>query len=191
MYFIISQINTWYDPLWGQFYYCMSVLDYFFSTQYAYQNYSRCMCVCVYASALLLPQLLNLEGFHTWWISMLFSTFMYFFTETQGMSKCFKQKFKTGKNEMMSSEESDLEDPNVMVIHPLTWRSEYVSKMFAQIDRYTEARKSAQARRQMKKQVTGHPSDLVHLIYLLGLNWSNCSDNLCEFNQDLQLTMLL
>ena len=62
------------------------------------------------------------------------------------------------KNEMMSSEESDLEDPDVMVIHPLTWRSEYVSKMFAQIDRYTEARKSPQARRQMKKRVTGHPS---------------------------------
>ena len=56
----------------------------------------------------------------------------------------------------MSSEESDEDDS--IIIHPLPWRSEYVNKMFKKIDDYSYARKSSQAKRQLKPRKIGLPS---------------------------------
>ena len=53
-------------------------------------------------------------------------------------------------NDMMSSEESGEE--GTLVIHRPRWRSEYVLSMFGKIDDYCRARKSPQARRQMKNR---------------------------------------
>lgn len=74
------------------------------------------------------------------------------------MTKDLQQKWlRTMVNELMSSEESDDEDN--MIIHPLPWRSKYVTAMFHQIDQYNIHYKSAQARRQMKSRVTGSDSN--------------------------------
>ena len=53
----------------------------------------------------------------------------------------------------LSSEESGDEDS--IIVHPLEWRSEYVNQMFQRIDTYSSSKKSPQARRQMKKRVSG------------------------------------
>ncbi len=53
----------------------------------------------------------------------------------------------------MSSEESGDEDK--VVVHPLPWRTDYVNQMFNKIDNYNLARKSAQAKRQMKERTNG------------------------------------
>ena len=60
------------------------------------------------------------------------------------------------KKEFMSSEESG--DDDFITIHPLPWRSDYVSTMFTKIDAYILNRKSAQAKRQMKSRKSGSPS---------------------------------
>ena len=60
------------------------------------------------------------------------------------------------KKEYMSSEESGEED--CITVHPLPWRSQYVTRMFSKIDAYIINRKSAQAKRQMKKRQSGTPS---------------------------------
>ena len=60
------------------------------------------------------------------------------------------------KNELISSEESDEDD--TIIVHPLPWRSEYVNRMFQKIDKYCFSKKSPQAKRQMKKRMTGSPS---------------------------------
>jgi len=60
------------------------------------------------------------------------------------------------KREYMSSEESG--DDDLIVVHPLKWRSEYVSKMFSKIDAYIINKKSSQAKRQMKQRRHGGPS---------------------------------
>ena len=59
-------------------------------------------------------------------------------------------------NEMMSSEDSG--DDGTNTVRPLTWRSEYVNKMFERIDKYCDSTKSAQARRQTKARIVGEPS---------------------------------
>ena len=62
-----------------------------------------------------------------------------------------RQKWlKVMVNEMMSSEESG--DDDKVLVHPIPWRTEYVNKMFRSIDNYCKARKSAQAKRQMKER---------------------------------------
>ena len=62
-------------------------------------------------------------------------------------------------NELMSSEESaEDDDGEFIVVHPLPWRSKYVSKKFSQIDRYNIQYKSAQAKRQMKPRHLGSDS---------------------------------
>ena len=53
------------------------------------------------------------------------------------------------RNDVMSSEDSGDDGKNI--IRPLTWRSEYVDKMFSKIDQYHEVNKSIQARRQTKE----------------------------------------
>ena len=64
-----------------------------------------------------------------------------------------KKWLKVMQNEYMSSEESGDED--VIIVHPLEWRSEYVNQMFRRIDTYCSSKKSPQAVRQMKKRVSG------------------------------------
>ena len=59
-------------------------------------------------------------------------------------------------NDTMSSEESGPED--VIIVHSLPWRSQYVNKMFAKIDRYIHCKKSPQALRQMKDRSDGSQS---------------------------------
>ena len=61
------------------------------------------------------------------------------------------------KNELMSSEES-CSDEDTICVRPLPWRSPTVNSMFKTVDRYTAAKKTPQARRQMKKRVNGEPS---------------------------------
>ena len=61
---------------------------------------------------------------------------------------------KVVRNEFMSSEESDSDDDSV-IIHQLPWRTAYVTKMFAVIDKYNSSKKSPQAHRQMKPRKVG------------------------------------
>ena len=60
---------------------------------------------------------------------------------------------------MMSSEESgnDGED-EILLVHPLTFRSGKVDRFFSMLDEKALQGKSAQARRQMKKRVQGDVS---------------------------------
>ena len=60
------------------------------------------------------------------------------------------------KKEYMSSEESGDED--YITVHPLPWRSEYVSRIFNKIDAHIMSKKSCQARRQMKERKVGSSS---------------------------------
>ena len=62
-------------------------------------------------------------------------------------------------NDFMSSEESG--DDDTIVVHPLTWRSQYVKVMFQRIDAYNKNAKSPQARRQMKQRSNGSVSSRV------------------------------
>ena len=52
---------------------------------------------------------------------------------------------KVMSNEFMSSEESGNDSDVDIILHPIPWRSEYVSKMFAKIDAYNNRSKSSQA----------------------------------------------
>jgi hypothetical protein len=49
-------------------------------------------------------------------------------------------------------------DDNTYIVHPIPWRTTYVNTMFDRIDKYNAAKKSSQARRQMKSRVIGAPS---------------------------------
>ena len=72
------------------------------------------------------------------------------------MSDAQQEKWlKVMKTELMSSEDSDGDS---IVVHPLPWRSKYVTNMFEKIDGYCCRRKSIQAKRQMKARITGGSS---------------------------------
>ena len=60
------------------------------------------------------------------------------------------------KRDYMSSEESG--DDDFIVLHPLPWRSAYITKMFSKMDAYIISKKSSQAKRQMKRRRLGDPS---------------------------------
>ena len=63
------------------------------------------------------------------------------------------------KTDYMSSEESDVDgDEDVLEVHDLPWRKPSVKKMFATLDAESLKRKSAQAKRQMKRRVLGRDS---------------------------------
>ena len=67
-----------------------------------------------------------------------------------------KQKWlKVVTNEYMSSEESDEDNTDRVIVHPLPWRSDVVDKMFEKIGSHVSARKSSQAKRQMKERLVG------------------------------------
>ena len=57
--------------------------------------------------------------------------------------------------DLMSSEESE---DDTIVVHPLPWRSSYVTSMFEKIDAYCARRKSGQAKRQTKTRRIGRSS---------------------------------
>lgn len=61
---------------------------------------------------------------------------------------------KVMTNDFMSSEESGEEDS--INIRRLPWRSQYVDSMFKKIDSYSKAKKSSQAKRQLKVRRVSH-----------------------------------
>lgn len=68
----------------------------------------------------------------------------------------WKQLLKT---DYMSSEESDVDgDEDVLQVHDLPWRKPSIKRMFATLDAESSKRKSAQAKRQMKRRVMGRNS---------------------------------
>ena len=63
------------------------------------------------------------------------------------------------KLELMSSEESAMEeDEEVIIVHPLPWRSARLNTVMRGIDDAVYKVKSPQARRQMKRHVIGASS---------------------------------
>ena len=72
------------------------------------------------------------------------------------LTKEQKQKWmKVKSNEYMSSEESDNDNCERVIIHPLPWRSEVIDRMFQKIDDHLSANKSSQAKRQTKERTVG------------------------------------
>ena len=63
---------------------------------------------------------------------------------------------KVMTSELMSSEESEGDS---IVIHPLPWRSKYVSNMFEKIDGYCKRKKTSLAKRQTKTRKIGRNSN--------------------------------
>ena len=67
-----------------------------------------------------------------------------------------REKDKWGKvlvAEMMSSEESDLENEDIITVKPLAWHTEKVSTFVHRLDSKVETAKSSQAKRQRKHRV--------------------------------------
>ena len=60
--------------------------------------------------------------------------------------------------DMMSSEESDPENDNSMVVKPLPWRSALVEEFFESLDSQIKSCRSSQSVRQSKPRVQGEPS---------------------------------
>ena len=58
------------------------------------------------------------------------------------------------QNVLMSSEES-CDDGDTIIVHPLPWRSECVTRMFHGIDKYLLEKKSPQAKRQQVHRIEG------------------------------------
>lgn len=72
------------------------------------------------------------------------------------LSEREKEKWdKVLEVEVMSSEESNPEDDDVIAIKPLSWRSERVSQFLHRLDDKSEERKTTQAKRQRKNRVIG------------------------------------
>ena len=75
------------------------------------------------------------------------------------MKKCtlsVKEKDKWAKvliADVMSCEESDSENEEMLLVKPLVWRSDKVTQFFQQLDDTIEQSKKAQSRRQRKRRV--------------------------------------
>ena len=66
---------------------------------------------------------------------------------------------KIFQTDMMSSEDSvEEEDEEILKVKPLTWRSEIVNRMMADLDVISKKDKSPQARRQQKTRKIGEAS---------------------------------
>ena len=63
-------------------------------------------------------------------------------------------------SDVMSSEESATEDDEMLIVKPLPWRSERVSRFFKQLDDRIEHSKKAQAKRQRKQRVLSNSSSV-------------------------------
>ena len=59
-----------------------------------------------------------------------------------------------------SSEESDLENEDVMIVKQLPWRAERVSTFLHRLDSKVETAKSSQAKRQRKRRVESNMCSL-------------------------------
>ena len=59
---------------------------------------------------------------------------------------------------MISSEESDEDDQEVLNVKPLPWRGEVVMSFFKRLDEKNDTDKSQQAKRQTKKRKQGSES---------------------------------
>ena len=72
------------------------------------------------------------------------------------LTKEQRQKWmKVVSKEYMSSEESDNDSCERVIIHPLPWRSEVFDRMFKKIDEHMSVKKSYQAKRQTKERTVG------------------------------------
>lgn len=83
-----------------------------------------------------------------------------------------KKWLKVVTNDYMTSKESDEDNTDRVVVHPLPWRSDVVDRMFDKIRSHLSANKSLQAKRQMKERLVGVislRSVLVGLMFLCGL----------------------
>ena len=54
---------------------------------------------------------------------------------------------------MMSSEESDENDDDLITVKPISWRTERVAAFLHRLDDKVESAKSSQAKRQKKKRI--------------------------------------
>lgn len=79
------------------------------------------------------------------------------------MEEKTKEKWKkVMESEFISSEESanDEEGDDIIIIKPLLWRADKVSRFFHQLDEKSLANKTPQARRQRKcRVISSDPSD--------------------------------
>ena len=67
-----------------------------------------------------------------------------------------KEKWmKVFTSDLHSSEESDENDGEIIIVKPLPWRSERVTEMFHRLDEKIDEGKSAQAKRQKRRRVMG------------------------------------
>ena len=67
-----------------------------------------------------------------------------------------KEKEKWGKvlvPEMMSSEESDIENDGVITVKPIRWRTERVRTFLHRLDSKVNTAKSTQSKRQRKQRI--------------------------------------
>ena len=60
--------------------------------------------------------------------------------------------------DMMSSEESDPEDENSMIVKSLPWRASLVDEFYDSLDSQMQSGRSSQSVRQSKNRVLGEPS---------------------------------
>lgn len=58
-------------------------------------------------------------------------------------------------SDLHSSEESDQENEEIIIVKPLPWRSERCTQLFHQLDEKNEEGKSAQAKRQKRRRIEG------------------------------------
>ena len=63
--------------------------------------------------------------------------------------------------DFISSEESEGEDHQVMVVRPLSWRSKKVDRFFQRLDKKAGKNKSKQSKQQTLPRVTGENSSRV------------------------------
>ena len=74
-----------------------------------------------------------------------------------------KEKEKWAKvlvPEMMSSEESDDENDDLITVKPINWRAERVTAFLHRLDSKVETAKSSQAKRQRKRRVVSSESSV-------------------------------
>lgn len=60
----------------------------------------------------------------------------------------------------MSSEESDDESEDIIVVKPLVWRSERVTRFLQQLDEKCKDTKTTQAKRQRKQRVASNDTSV-------------------------------
>ena len=103
---------------------------------------------------------------------------MYFIQKLQERQAIFKRlsmaekvkekRLKMFTPEMISSEDSDSEHEDIIIVKPLSWCSSKVTQMFRDLDSKVEESKTVQAKGQKRKE-SMTPLVHSHLTYLPGL----------------------